>query len=149
MKELSNYLENNAKNNLNSQGEELPIIEDILSKNNLTTGNKNAIIFNEDDVILEYAKKMGNDKPMYFVKDSKKTYWSNNKKHYNNNVYAVLKVENNKIEEIEISKNDMPRNIGVNDVFRRENRKNHKASYTKMERTTRTRFIFRPSSKLH
>ena len=45
---------------------------------------------------------------MYFVKDSKKTYWSNNEKHYNNNVYNVLKVENDKIEELEISKKDMP-----------------------------------------
>lgn len=55
---------------------------------------------------------------MYFVKDSKKIYWSNNEKHYNNNVCSVLKVENNKVDEIEISKKNMPENIGVNDVFR-------------------------------
>lgn len=60
---------------------------------------------------------------MYFVKDSKKAYWLNNEEHYNNNVYAVLKVENNKIEEREVNKRDMPENIGVNDVFRIENDK--------------------------
>ena len=95
----------------------MPIIEDILSKNNVTTGNENSIRWKFDDVILEYAEQNFSNESMYFVKDSKKTYWSNNKEHYNNNVYTVLKVENNKIEEIEINKKDMPSNIGVNDVF--------------------------------
>ena len=94
------------------------IIEDILSKNNVTTGNENAIRWKFDDVVLEYAKQNFNNESMYFVKDSKKIYWSNNEKHYNNNVCSVLKVENNKVDEIEISKKNMPENIGVNDVFR-------------------------------
>lgn len=117
--ELSNYLENH----LDCKGEKVPIIEDILSKNNVTTGNENSIRLNLDKVILKYADQKFINNSMYFVKDSKKTYWSNNKKHYNNNVYSVLKVENNKIEEIEISKNDMQKNIGVNDVFTVENGK--------------------------
>ncbi len=96
----------------------MPIIEDILSKNNVTTGNENVIRWKFDDVVLEYAKQNFNNESMYFVKDSKKIYWSNNEKHYNNNVCSVLKVENNKVDEIEISKKDMPENIGVNDVFR-------------------------------
>ena len=95
----------------------MPIIEDILSKNNVTTGNENVIRWKFDDVVLEYAKQNFNNESMYFVKDSKKIYWSNNEKHYNNNVCSVLKVENNKVDEIEISKKDMPENIGVNDVF--------------------------------
>ena len=95
----------------------MPIIEDILSKNNVTTGNENSIRWKFDDVILEYAEQNFSNESMYFVQDCKKTYWSNNKEHYNNNVYTVLKVENNKIEEIEINKKDMPSNIGVNDVF--------------------------------
>lgn len=118
--ELSNYLENNLKNNSGFSKEEVPIIEDILSKNNLTTGNENAIRSNENDVILEYAKQHFNNDSMYFVKDNKKTYWLNNEKHYNNDVYTVLKVENSEIEEMEISKMDMPKEIGVNDVFRIE-----------------------------
>jgi len=95
----------------------MPIIEYILSKNNVTTGNENSIMWKFDDVILEYAEQNFSNESMYFVQDCKKTYWSNNKKHYNNNVYSVLKVENNQIEEIEINKRDMPSNIGVNDVF--------------------------------
>lgn len=111
--ELSKYLENN----IGKEGKEMPIIEDILSKNNVTTGNENSIRWKCNDVILEYAGQNFSNNSMYFVQDSKKTYWSNNEQHYNNNVYSVLNIQNNKIEEIEISKNDMPQNIDVNDVF--------------------------------
>ena len=96
----------------------MPIIEDILSKNNVTTGNENSIRSKFNGVILEYAKQNFKNESMYFVQDSKKTYWENNKEKYNNDFYSVLKVENNEIEKIEISKKDMPTNIGVNDVFR-------------------------------
>lgn len=112
--ELSKFLENN----LDKERIEMPIIEDILSKNNVTTGNENSIRWKFDDIILEYANQNFSNDTMYFVKDSKKAYWSNNEEHYNNNVYSVLKVQNNQIEEIEISKKDMPKDIGVNDVFR-------------------------------
>lgn len=114
MKELSQHLgKKTSEDRL-----DMPIIEDIMSKNNVTTGNENVIRWKFDDVVLEYAKQNFNNESMYFVKDSKKIYWSNNEKHYNNNVCSVLKVENNKVDEIEISKKDMPENIGVNDVFR-------------------------------
>lgn len=115
--ELSDYLEHGFKNN-----SEIPIVEDILSKNNVTTGNENAIRFKEKDVILKYAEQNYND-TIYFVKDSKKAYWLNDEKHFNNNVYVVLKVENGKIEEVEIDKKDMPKCICVNDVFKVENGK--------------------------
>lgn len=117
--ELSKYLENN----MGKERTEMPIIEDILSKNNVTTGNENSIRWKLDDVILKYAGQNFSNDSMYFVQDSKKTYWSNNEEHYNNGVYTVLKVENNKIEEIEVSKKDMPSNIGVNDVFTIKNDK--------------------------
>lgn len=119
MNELSNYL----KNNVNFKEDNVSIIEDILANNNLTTVNKRSIMWNEDEVILKYAEKIGNDEPIYFVKDSKKSYWLNNKEHYNNDVYAVLKVQNNEIQELEISKKDMPKAVDVNDVFRIENGK--------------------------
>ena len=96
----------------------MPIIEDILSKNNVTTGNENTIRWKFNDVILEYAKKNFKNESMYFVQDNKTKYWKNNEEHYNNDFYSVLKVENNQIEKIEISKKDIPKNIGVNDVFR-------------------------------
>lgn len=112
--ELSRYLENG----LDKERVEMPIIEEILSKNNVTTGNENSIRWKRDDVILKYAEINFNNEPMYFIQDSKKTYWYNNAEHYNNDVYSVLKVENNRIEELEISKKDIPTGIGVNDVFR-------------------------------
>lgn len=110
--ELGKFLENSFNNKI-----QMPIIEDILSKNNLTTGNENAIRDNINDIILEYAKKNFKSETMYFVQDSKKTYWKNNERQYDNSVYSVLKVENNQIEQIEIDKKNMPKDIGVNDVF--------------------------------
>lgn len=117
--ELSNYL----ADNLSSQNEDVPIIEDIVSKNSLTTGNENAIRWSENDVILKYSRQNFSNNTMYFVKDNKRTYWKNNEKYYDNNVYTVLKVENDKIEEIGINKKDIPKKIGVNDVFKIEKNK--------------------------
>lgn len=114
IKELSNYLENMEAN----RNGKLPIIEDIISNNKLTTGNKNSIIWKEHNIILKYAKQNFNNKTMYFVKDNKKTYWLKNEKRYNNDVYKVLKIENNKIEELEMKKQEIPNNIRVNDVFK-------------------------------
>ncbi len=113
IKDLSKYLENK----LNYENQEIPIIEDILSKNNLTTGNKNSIRGSLNNIISSYAK---ND-VIYFIKDNKKTYWSNNKKCYNNDIYVILKAENENIEELEVNKKDMPKDVKVNDVLRFEN----------------------------
>lgn len=119
--ELSNYLEKNIKNSLDYANEEISIIDNILSENNVTTGNENSIRLKLNDVISNYAEQnFGND-AMYFVKDNKKTYWANNKEYCNNDVYTVLKVENNGIEELEINKQDMPKDIGINNVFRMKN----------------------------
>lgn len=119
--ELSNYLEKNIKNSLDCANEEISIIDNILSENSVTTGNENSIRLKLNDVISNYAEQnFGND-AMYFVKDNKKTYWANNKEYCNDDVYTVLKVENNKIEELEINKQDMPKDIGINTVFRMEN----------------------------
>lgn len=110
--ELSNYLEGSK---------ERPIIEDILSKNKLTDGNARSIRWNLEDVILKYAEKNFENSAMYFAKDNKKTYWENNKEKYDNSAWTVLKVENNKIEEINVGKNNIPKDVQVNDVFTIEN----------------------------
>ncbi len=102
IKELSNYLGNNS----NCEREEIPIIEEILSKNNFTTGNQNAIRWNLDDVVLKYAQKNSSSDTIYFIKDNK------------NNAYDVLKAENGKIEEIEINKKDIPSEVKINDVLK-------------------------------
>ncbi len=122
IKELSEYLESSIRNNFQNQGtQELPIIESILKENRLTTGNENAIRFNEKNTILEYAKENESNEPMYFVKDNKKVYWQNNKRQYNPEVYTVFKLQDGEIEEMEINKQDMPKDIQVNDVFRSQN----------------------------
>lgn len=119
--ELSNHLERNLKNNMNLKNEEIPIIESIMTKNNLTTGNENSIRWKENDIISKYAKEKFSNDTMYFVKDSKKTFWLDNKEQYNNSVYSILKVENGNLSQVEINKNDIPQSIGVNDVFKIEN----------------------------
>ena len=107
IKELSDYLEKNIKNNSNNKSNEIPIIEDILSKNNFTTGNKNAVKWNLKDVISKYAEKNLSNDVIYFVKSNK-----------NENTYTVLKAENSKIEELEINKKDIPSNVKINDVLK-------------------------------
>lgn len=121
MKELSEYLESNIKNNLENSGtQNLPIIESILKGKQVATGNENAIRFGERDTILAYAKE-NEKKELYFVKDNKKVYWKNNERHYNLEAYTIFKVQDGKIEEMEINKQDMPKNIQVNDVCFLEN----------------------------
>jgi hypothetical protein len=114
IKELSSFLEKN---------EEKPIIEQIISSNNVSTGNENAIRFKEEETIIKYAKDNFNDETMYFVKDNKKTYWSNNQRKQDDNYYTVLKVENGTAQKMNISKNEMPNEISVNDVLKIENGK--------------------------
>ena len=111
--DLTSYLEN--------KNEEKPILEEILSKNNITTANENSIRWKMDDVILDYAKENFKDETMYFVNDNKKIVWKNNKKDYNNDILSILKVENNKIEEIGIEKSELKEKPSVNDVFKIEN----------------------------
>ena len=94
IKELSDYLKN--KNDLNQENNENPIIEEILSKNNFTTGNQNSIRWKLSDVILKYSQKTLDNNEIYFVKDIK-----------NNDTYRVLKTGNSKIEEVEISKKNL------------------------------------------
>ena len=105
IKELSDYLKN--KNNLKCENQEIPIIEDILSKNNFTTGNKNSIRWKLNDVILKYAQKNLSNDVIYFVKNNEK-----------NDIYTVLKTENNNIEEIDINKKALPNEVKINDVLK-------------------------------
>ena len=105
IKELSDYLGDNIKNNFDCEKKEVPIIEDILSKNNFTTGNANSIRWKLDDIISNCQQKNLSDDAIYFVKEN------------NNDVYAILKAENGNIEEIEINKKNMPSNVKINDIL--------------------------------
>ena len=106
IKELSNYFEKNNKNNLNFENKGIPIIEEILSKNNFTTANQNSIRWNLNDVISKYEQKHSSNDALYFIKEE------------NSNSYNVLKAENGKIEETEINKKDMPSEVKINDVLK-------------------------------
>lgn len=103
IKDLSNYLNNNIK----SKRDEIPIINDILEKNNFTTGNKNTIRWNLKKSILSYAERNSIDEKIYFIKDSK-----------DNDNYKILMAEKGKIEEIEVNKNDVPTEAKINDVLK-------------------------------
>ena len=105
IKELSNYL----KNNLNFNNEEIPIIEDILSKNKFTTGNQNSIRWNLDDVVLKYSQTNSVNDALYFVKEKRE------------NSYIILEAKDGKIEEIEINKKDISSEVKVNDVLKFQN----------------------------
>lgn len=118
-----NELSSSLENNLKYGNEKVPIIEDILSHNKLTTGSENSIRLKLNDTLLNYAQQNFNNDSMFFVKDNKKSYWSNNQRYSNNDVYTVLEMTNGKIEELEINKKDIPTNIHVNDVFKLEDGK--------------------------
>ncbi len=105
IKELSNYL----KNNLNGNNEEIPIIEDILSKNKFTTGNQNSIRWNLDDVVLKYSQTNSVNDALYFVKEKRE------------NSYIILEAKDGKIEEIEINKKDISSEVKVNEVLKFQN----------------------------
>lgn len=115
--ELSEYL----KGNLKFTKDEKAIIEDFFDNNKLTTASKNYIIKNERELVEEIARENFKNDIMYFVKDSKKFYWKNNKKEIDEDSYSVLKVQDGRVEEIGINKNEMPAGIGVNQIFNLKN----------------------------
>lgn len=123
MQEFINELSNYLKGNFEITKEEKTIIQDFLANNNLTISSRNSIIKNERDIVLNYGNNNFKDETMYFVKDNKKPYWRNNQKEYDNESFAVLKVQDGKIEEIGIPKKEVPEDIGVNKVFTVENSK--------------------------
>ena len=90
LNELSNYL----KNNINHNNGQVPLLNHILSDNKLTTANENCLRDKFDETLIQFAKDNFKNDTMYFVKDNKKSYWSNNSKQYNNDVYTVLKPMN-------------------------------------------------------
>lgn len=93
------------------------IIKEILENNKLTTGNKNTIIEKVENLINDFCKSNN----VCFVKDDKKKYWQNNAVHYNNDIYIILKPQNDSIEQIEIPKNEISQNVNVNDIVKIEN----------------------------
>ena len=100
LNELSNYL----KNNLNHNNGQVPLLNHILSDNKLTTANENCLRDKFDETLIQFAKDNFKNDTMYFVQDNKKSYWSNNSKQYDNDVYTVLKIHEDDIEEIDINK---------------------------------------------
>ena len=119
LNELSNYL----KNNLNHNNGQVPPLNHILSDNKLTTANENCLRDKFDETLIQFAKDNFKNDTMYFVQDNKKSYWSNNSKQYDNDVYTVLKIHEDDIEEIDINKNNIDVEISINDIFSIKNDK--------------------------
>ena len=119
LNELSNYL----KNNLNHNNGQVPLLNHILSDNKLTTANENCLRDKFDETLIQFAKDNFKNDTMYFVQDNKKSYWSNNSKQYDNDVYTVLKIHEDDIEEIDINKNNIDVEISINDIFSIKNDK--------------------------
>lgn len=119
LNELSNYL----KNNINHNNGQVPLLNHILSDNKLTTANENCLRDKFDETLIQFAKDNFKNDTMYFVQDNKKSYWSNNSKQYDNDIYTVLKIHEDEIEEIDINKNDIDVEISVNDIFSIKNNK--------------------------
>ena len=113
LNELSNYL----KNNINHNNGQVPLLNHILSDNKLTTANENCLRDKFDKTLIQFAKDNFKNDTMYFVQDNKKSYWSNNSRQYDNDIYTVLKIHEDEIEEIDINKNDIDVEISVNDIF--------------------------------
>ena len=104
------------------------IIKEILENNKLTTGNKNTIIEKVENLINDFCKSNN----VCFVKDDKKKYWQNNAVHYNNDIYIILKPQNDSIEQIEIPKNEISQNVNVNDIVKKEKTNNLKSEIYNM-----------------
>lgn len=119
LNELSNYL----KNYLNHNNGQVPLLNHILSDNKLTTANENCLRDKFDETLIQFAKDNFKNDTMYFVQDNKKSYWSNNSKQYDNDVYTVLKIHEDDIEEIDINKNNIDVEISINDIFSIKNDK--------------------------
>ena len=109
LNELSNYL----KNNLNHNNGQVPLLNHILSDNKLTTANENCLRDKFDETLIQFAKGNFKNDTMYFVQDNKKSYWSNNSKQYDNDVYTVLKIHEDDIEEIDFEDNTKMKIDGV------------------------------------
>ena len=119
LNELSNYL----KNNINHNNGQVPLLNHILSDNKLTTANENCLRDKFDETLIQFAKDNFKNDTMYFVQDNKKSYWSNNSKQYDNDIYTVLKIHEGEIEEIDINKNNIDVEISINDILSIKNGK--------------------------
>ena len=119
LNELSNYL----KNNINHNNGQVPLLNHILSDNKLTTANENCLRDKFEETLIQFAKDNFKNDTMYFVQDNKKSYWSNNSKQYDNDIYTVLKIHEGEIEEIDINKNNIDVEISINDILSIKNGK--------------------------
>lgn len=117
--DLSNYL----KESLTFTKEEKPIMQDFIENNALTTASKNCLIRKESELVLEYANNKFPNQTMYFVQDAKMPFWRDNKREYDERAFAVLKVENGKVEKVAIPKKLLPESFCVNKVFTKQNGK--------------------------
>lgn len=123
MQEYIGDLSNLLKESLALTKEEKPIIQNFLENNALTTTNKNFLIQKELELVLKCAKDNFPNQTMYFVVDTKMPFWGDNKRMYDEKSFAVLKVENGKVEKVAMPKKILQEKSCVNKVFTKQNGK--------------------------
>ena len=106
MKEVKEYMEK-ARN----EASDVPILEQIRSERNMSTVSENKIRNSIYEILINYSKETLEQGTMYFVSSISK---------YKENAYNVCEVKEGKVKTIPIEKNELPENIGVNNVFRKE-----------------------------
>jgi len=103
--------------------EQVPILQQILSKRKACIGNENEIIKKKNEIIKEYANETTSKGTMYIVEKEGAIYWKNNIRYKNNKLYNVIKVENNNIQYLQLSKEELPEWAKVNNIYRKKNGK--------------------------
>lgn len=121
IKELSEFIGKEKINLKEQTQEQLPILEKILSKRKACIGNENEIIKNKNNIIKEYANETASKGTMYMIEKKGVIHWKNNIRYKNNELYSVLKVENNKIKKIQLPKKELPEGVRINSIYRKQN----------------------------
>lgn len=96
IQELENYLK--------SRNEEIGILEKVQKENKVSMISENKMINKQNEILKSYAE---NKNAIYFVSSKSKT----------DNNYIVFKYENQKRSTIKLNSKELPVNIGLNNVF--------------------------------
>ena len=94
-------------------GKDIDIVTQIATANKLSIASENEIDKVRTNVLQEYANITKSEGILYFVFNKVK----------NENSYRIWECNGNNIEQKEINKNDLPKDISVNSVMRMDNGK--------------------------
>lgn len=107
MEELGEYLEKNIETNK----EELGILEQIQSQRNTSIASRNTMKNERSQILTQYANQTLEKGEMYFIVSKKQDN------------YTVYQYENNKENILQLNQKEIPKEAGVNSVLRVQNGK--------------------------